>query len=230
MDGRIAGPRGRRWRLSGPDDLARVERLRRWADAIAVGSGTARLDNPTLSLHPEWAPELPPPTRPAPTRVLFDGRGRVSLRARLLDGSAPTVVVTTVRNRRTYPPPIERIDAGRARVDLSAALAALRDRGVRRLLVEGGATIFGSLLADSLFDRFTVYVAPIVIGDPTAPSLIRASRARLPLELLVTERVERLGPGFLVSYRRANRRSVGMPRSHPHPLSVRPIGGAGRPR
>ncbi len=198
-DGRLAFHGGVRARLSGPEDLARVQRLRADSDGIVIGVGTAIADDPSLRVH--WdlldgAPGSPP------ARIVLDSAGRLPESARLLDGSLPTIVATTDRCTRRYPGHVTTIVAGTQRVDLERLYHALYARGHRRLLVEGGAQVLASALRPGLFDRFTVYVAPVVIGETAAPPVVSGPAARrmedvLPLELLA---VDRLGAGYVASY------------------------------
>ncbi|EQD29124.1 2,5-diamino-6-hydroxy-4-(5-phosphoribosylamino)pyrimidine 1-reductase, partial [mine drainage metagenome] len=94
LDGRLAYAEGRRALLSGPEDLRRVQDLRRSLDAILVGSGTVLADDPSLRVHWERVVEDPPLRGAQPTRVVLDARGRLPSGARVLDGSLPTLVFT----------------------------------------------------------------------------------------------------------------------------------------
>lgn len=199
LDGRLALDRGVRARLSGPEDLERVQRLRADADAIVIGVGTAILDDPSLRVH--WEMIGRPPGRP-PTRIVLDSRGRLPATANVLDGSQPTIVAVAERSTRTYPAHVERVVAGRERVELPQLFAELSRRGMQRVMVEGGAQVLASTLTAGLFDRFTVYVAPLLIGASGAPPLIAGPAVgRLedayPLKLLA---VDRLGAGFVASF------------------------------
>lgn len=199
VDGKLAFAGGRRARLSSPEDLVRVQRLRANADAILVGVGTVILDDPSLRVHWEMLGE---PAGKDPTRVVVDASGRTPSDARILDSTAPTLVGTSHQNTRSYPAHVGVIVAGDTTVDLPELFAALPQRGIRRLLVEGGAAILSSVLRAGLFDRFTVYYAPLVIGGTTAPSLVRGPETErledaLPLELAG---VERMGEGHVATY------------------------------
>ena len=115
------------------------------ADAIVVGAGTARADDPSLTVRaPECADARPP------LRVVVDTAGRVPPTGHLFDGSAPTLVATTdlARRRRQLDAwadagaevlVLDRDVAGG--VSLAALLAALGKRDVQGVLVEGGATL-----------------------------------------------------------------------------------------
>jgi len=200
VDGRLAYSGGRRAYLSGPEDLARVQGLRAGVDAIAVGVGTVLADDPSLRVHWEL---LGTPPGPAPTRVVFDSLGRTPETARVLDRSAPTVVLVAEACRRRFPTAIRTVTAGRERVDARLAAARLAELGFGRVLVEGGGTLLSSLLREGLWDRLTVYIAPVVIGGTLAPSLALGPEcpdASGAVRLRRTSSVP-LGPGTLVEYR-----------------------------
>jgi len=205
LDGRLAFAGGRRAGLSGPEDLARVQRLRAHADAILVGVGTVVKDDPSLRVHWEL---LGQPAGKNPTRVIVDASGRTPTSARVLDGSTPTIVATSERSTRAFPRHVSTIVAGTTRVDLSRLFAALAERGIRKLMVEGGAEILSSVLREGLFDRLTIYYAPVVVGGATAPPVVSGPETRGPEELTTLEllSVERLGSGYLTLYAPAGKK------------------------
>jgi len=202
LDGRLAFAGGRRAHLSGPEDLARVQRLRARSDAILVGVGTVVKDDPSLRVH--WELLGLPPGR-NPTRIVVDASGRTPTTARVLDGSAPTIIATSERATRVFPPHVRTIVAGATRVDLERLFATLHDLGFREVMVEGGAEILSSVLRTGLFDRFTVYYAPVVIGGATAPPLASGPETRTADEATHLElvSVERIGVGYLATYARS---------------------------
>jgi len=199
MDGRLAFAAGARARLSSPEDLSRVQRLRSEVDGIVVGVGTVRLDDPSLRVHWELLDRKP---GVAPTRIVVDGRGRTPEGARVLDRTAPTIVLLSQRSARSFPVHVGTVTAGDDRVDLRRAFAELRRRGFRRLLVEGGAAVLASVVRERLFDRWTVYYAPVVIGGATAPPMV-AGPETLGFDGAVRLRLdglERLGEGCVATY------------------------------
>jgi 2,5-diamino-6-(ribosylamino)-4(3H)-pyrimidinone 5'-phosphate reductase len=199
VDGRLAFAKGARARLSGPEDLARVHRLRATSDAILVGVGTVVLDDPSLRVHWELVEGL---ARRSPVRVVVDSSGRTPEHARILDGSVPTIVATSERNHRKYPDSVRTVVSGRDTVDLKRLFSHLRDEGIERLMVEGGARIIASVVRGGLFDRWTIYYAPVVIGSGTAPPLVEGEEAVGPDDLVSVslEGLERLGAGYLATY------------------------------
>ena len=199
VDGRLAYAGGRRARLSGPEDLVRVHRMRSEVGAILVGAGTVIADDPSLRVHWEL---LGTPPRPGPTRIVLDGRGRIPETARVLDGSTPTIIAVSERCERRFPPVVETLVAGADEVELPKLWSALSARGIASVMVEGGGNVIASVLRSGLFDRMTVYVAPVVIGGRTAPSLAIGmespdDRSVVPVRF---EAAERLGEGLLVTY------------------------------
>ena len=176
VDGRVAAADGSsRWLTS---ELARADahELRADAQAIMVGSGTALTDRPSLTVRDAaLVPDNPP------LRVLVDARGRVPGVGPLFETElAPTMVVTTadaaagaVDAWRAAGAKVEVVApaANGAGVDLGDALAVLGREGVLEVLVEGGGTLLGSVLAGEYAQRLVVYVAPLALGSRGTPSL-----------------------------------------------------------
>jgi 2,5-diamino-6-(ribosylamino)-4(3H)-pyrimidinone 5'-phosphate reductase len=199
LDGRLAFAGGKRAKLSSPEDLVRVQKLRANADAILVGVGTVVKDNPSLRVHWDLLDE---PPRKNPTRIVVDASGRTPEGARVLDGSAPTIVATSQRSTRKYPPSVKTIVAGRERVDLPELFRKLYEQGIRRLMVEGGSEVLSSVLRAGLFDRCTVYYAPVLIGGATAPPLASGPETHGPDEAtpMKLAALDRVGEGFVATY------------------------------
>ena len=198
-DGRLAYAGGRPARLSSPEDLRRVQQLRANADAILVGVGTVVKDDPSLRVHWDL---LGLPAGRTPTRIIVDSSGRTPAGARVLDGSIPTIMATSERCTRTFSPPTQTIVVGRTSVDLTQLFVRLHELGIRRLMVEGGAEILSSVLRGGLFDRFTVYYAPTIVGGSTAPPVASGPDpdrpgSTVPLHLVS---LDRLGEGYVVTY------------------------------
>jgi 2,5-diamino-6-(ribosylamino)-4(3H)-pyrimidinone 5'-phosphate reductase len=198
-DGRIAYAGGARARLSSREDLQRVQEMRSVADAILVGVGTVVLDDPSLRVHWDL---IGRPAGTSPTRIVVDATGRTPEAARVLDTSTPTIIGTSERCTRKFPDHVDVIVAGREEVDLVLFFERLYDRGIRRMMVEGGSEILASVFRARLFDRCTVYHAPIVIGGRTAPTVAAgpetpSEREAVGLRLVA---LERLGDGYLATF------------------------------
>ena len=164
VDGRIAtGIGDARW-ISGEDERRISHALRAACDAVLVGVGTATVDDPQLTVR--MVPGA------SPLRVVLDSTLRVSPSARVLDEQAGTLVVTTDRAPeerraalRAKGVAVHVVGPGARGVDLAATLATLRELGVRSLLVEGGARVITSFLAEKLVDRVVIGIAPTIIGS-----------------------------------------------------------------
>jgi GTP cyclohydrolase II len=163
LDGRIATRGGDSKWISGEPERRVSHALRAACDAVLVGAGTVRQDDPQLTVR-----LVPGAT---PLRVVLSSRLGVPQTAKVFSEEAPTMVFTTANadsQRRA-----ELLSAGVAvydvaaapgGVDLAATLAELHQAGVRSLMVEGGAGVITSLLASRLVDRLVVSVSPVIIG------------------------------------------------------------------
>ena len=202
LDGKTAARDGSsRWITSEPARLD-AHRLRAWADAIVVGAGTVAADNPSLTArHPDLTSAW------APLRVVVDAVGRVSTDAKIFDGEAPTLVVTTVAGEPTLAHALSPgVDVAVCAADEAggvsprALLEELGKRDVQGVLLEGGATLAWSFLRDGAVDRIVQYVAPRVVGGAGAPSAVMGDGfapidAALDLSFV---RVDQIGPDIRV--------------------------------
>jgi 2,5-diamino-6-(ribosylamino)-4(3H)-pyrimidinone 5'-phosphate reductase len=195
VDGKIALPGGRGIRLSNDDDMRRVHRLRAQVDAILVGVGTVLKDDPKLTVKPEYARGR------NPLRVVLDSEGKTPDEANVLDGSSPTLVVTSDACEREFPR-ADVLRCGKDEVDLGRLLDHFSKRGIRSVLVEGGSTVIWSFLREGLADELKVFVSSRVLGGRSAPTLaggegVTSLDESIPLRL---ERTRRLGDGVLLEY------------------------------
>ena len=204
IDGRIAERGGNsRW-ISSPESRRLVHRMRAACDAVLVGGGTVRQDDPLL---------LPTLARAArtPLRVVLDGRLDVPDGARLLATVADGPVLL-VGSSGADPARREALRARGVEVacvpgegDIVAAadlLDLLGRRGVTSVLAEGGAAVAASLLAARAVDRLVVFVAPLLLGDPLARPIvddlgIRALANGLRFRI---EGIRRCGPDAMIEF------------------------------
>jgi 2,5-diamino-6-(ribosylamino)-4(3H)-pyrimidinone 5'-phosphate reductase len=161
-DGKIAGRERRQVRISSPEDLERVKKLRSEVDAVLVGVGTILADDPHLTIKGG------PPDK-NPLRIVLDSDGRTPDNARVLDGRARTIIVTSSRCSKTWPN-AEPLRLGEVMVDLRMLMRELDSRGVKALLVEGGGETIYSFFADDLVDEYRVFVGSMVLGGREAPT------------------------------------------------------------
>ncbi|ACG74058.1 riboflavin biosynthesis protein RibD [Anaeromyxobacter sp. K] len=198
LDGRIATRTGdARW-VSGEAARAWVHRLRDRVDAVLVGAGTARADDPRLTTR------LPRGGRD-PIRVVLDSDLSLPRTLALFRGGspAPTLVAhASAAPARRYGPGVElvRCRRGKGGVDLRDLLAKLAARGVAHLLVEGGAHVHARFLEAGLVDRVAVFVAPKIAGGDGVPLVAGRGPARMA-DALRLEQVafERVGDDVLVT-------------------------------
>jgi len=178
-DGYLDDASPRRLILSGPADLDRVDEVRAGCDAILVGAQTVRQDNPRLLIRdPRRSARRAARGLPEhPARVTLTATGDLDPQARFFAPGALRLVYCATpalgRARTQLPASAVLIDAGDP-LSLDLVLNDLAERGVLRLMVEGGAQLLGAFLAGDLADELNLAVAPFFVADPdpnTAPRL-----------------------------------------------------------
>ncbi len=197
--------------ISSQRDKERVDRLRAESDAVMVGGRTLHDEDPSLTVRSEplraERRRLGEPANPSKVGV----SSRLHLRPDcqfLTAGPARIILFTTQRTEASQLSMLREREAevhvlGDQRVDLVQALHVLADCGVRRLLLEGGATLNAEMLRLGLVDEVTVFVAPVIFSGETAPTLAGgvglAGEAAIRLELIRMEQWE--DGGLLLHYR-----------------------------
>ncbi|NEA14247.1 bifunctional diaminohydroxyphosphoribosylaminopyrimidine deaminase/5-amino-6-(5-phosphoribosylamino)uracil reductase RibD, partial [Streptomyces halstedii] len=197
LDGRVAAADATsRW-ITSAESRADVHRLRAESDAVVIGSGTARADDPQLGVRGvEGAVQ--------PLRVVVDtGATAVRPGARILDPTAPTLIAVAQDAETAHLPQDAVLRLPRAAIgpglDIPALLAALHTRGVRSVLLEGGPVLAGSFVAARCVDTVVGYLAPVLLGaGPAALADAGITTIAQALRLAVTETV-RIGPDLRVT-------------------------------
>jgi 5-amino-6-(5-phosphoribosylamino)uracil reductase len=179
VDGYIDTASAARLVLSGDEDLDRVDAVRASCDAILVGAGTIRRDNPRLLVRSlarrdgRVASGLPA----NPAKVTISGSGDLDPAARFFadDNAAKLVYVrsSAAAGTRQRLGPAATVVAAGDPLDLRGVLADLAARGVARLLVEGGSLVHTQFLVTGLADELQLAIAPFFVGDPAAPRFVR---------------------------------------------------------
>ncbi len=172
FDGRIAPAGGRRVWLTGPESRREVHRLRAGFDAILVGRRTWEADDPRLTVRGSITPRV------APVPVLLDRQGRATAELRALgEATGATGIVATsseraaaLQQRLGALADVLAVPATPHGLDLRTLLASLHERGVTRVLCEGGGRLAASLLSARLVDRIYLFVAPVFIGRGGVPA------------------------------------------------------------
>jgi diaminohydroxyphosphoribosylaminopyrimidine deaminase / 5-amino-6-(5-phosphoribosylamino)uracil reductase len=162
LDGRIATPSGRSFWISGATDVLHTHRLRALFDAIIVGAGTVRADDPLLTTR------LCP--GPSPVRVVIDTERRLNAVHRVFQGGPRTILMCAAdtsgpdRHGDASVMPVGRAPNGDG-LDIPAMLAILATLGLPRIFVEGGGITMSRFLAAGALDRLHVTVAPLLLGS-----------------------------------------------------------------
>jgi 5-amino-6-(5-phosphoribosylamino)uracil reductase len=202
--------------LSGPQDLDEVDELRAAADAILVGAGTIRADDPRLLVRdPARVARRERDGRPPhPLRVTLTATGELDPAARFFAGPGTPVVYATARAARAARANLgERavvIDAG-AELTVGAVLEDLyTERTVGTLLIEGGAGILREALAGNLADELRLAIAPFFVGDEAAPRFaLPASYPHDYAHPMTLLSVRRVGTVAVHHYRLSSRQAPG---------------------
>ena len=182
LDGYLDSSAPRRLVLSSTEDLDRVDEVRACSDAIMVGAGTVRADDPRLLVRSltSRAERVERGLPATPTKVTVTGRGDLDRSARFFStGETEKLVFSTSpaagRLRRTMDGVATVIDCGPS-VSMTRVVEDLHDRGVRRLMVEGGGRVHTQFLTGDLVDELQLVVAPLFVGDSRAPRFVGDGR------------------------------------------------------
>jgi 2,5-diamino-6-(ribosylamino)-4(3H)-pyrimidinone 5'-phosphate reductase len=214
-DGKIDTFRRTGAAISSPRDKERVDRLRAEADAVMVGGRTLLDEDPKLTVKSESLRDerVQRGLHPNPIKVGVVSEANLRPDSKFLTtGPANIVIFTTRRTSKQSVSLLESLGVqvfreDSEKVNLPKALETLKQIGVKRLMVEGGATLNFELLHLGLVDEVAAYVAPMIFGGATAPTLaggagLERSEA-IPLKLASVETWE--DGGVLLKYILENR-------------------------
>jgi diaminohydroxyphosphoribosylaminopyrimidine deaminase / 5-amino-6-(5-phosphoribosylamino)uracil reductase len=160
LDGRIATPTGASKYINGPIALDVLHHLRARVDAVVVGVGTVIADDPLLTVRRV-------PGR-SPARVIIDPNGRLPSASQCLrDDGPPTYVIRNTGNCDLSPCEILEVPQVDGGLCPHAIVTALHERGMTRILIEGGAVTVSRFIAAGAVDRLYLLVAPMLLGSGT---------------------------------------------------------------
>ncbi len=159
LDGRIATFTGHSRDINNSCALDHLHRLRANVDAVLVGAGTIVADDPQLNVRRTAGNN--------PARIVLDPNGRTQGRERWLadDGARRIVISGVERPRPEGCDELIVLPRREGRISPADICAALFERGLRRILVEGGARTIANFMEAKALDRLHVLVAPVIIGS-----------------------------------------------------------------
>lgn len=189
LDGRIATSTGHSKYINGPAGLAHLHRLRSLMDGVVIGVGTAIADDPQLTVRRASGPQ--------PVRVVIDPSGRLGANARVFAADGVRRLLIIAHGTPCPPTPgveVIALPVVDGQLAPAAILSALATRGLRRILIEGGADTVSRFLAAGCLDRLHVMVSPIIIGSgresvilPEIKSIDHALRPPIRVHLIDDE-------------------------------------------
>ncbi|KPJ98042.1 MAG: hypothetical protein AMK71_12075 [Nitrospira bacterium SG8_35_4] len=182
LDGRIATARGESKWITGPEARALVHRLRNEVDAVLVGIGTVKKDNPSLDCRAKGGRN--------PYRIILDSTLQIPLNSKVLKhGDGKTIIAATVRapkkkieqlrkqghtvlivrgagTAKTNQP--GRPGSGRLRVNLKRLMKELGKMEITAVMIEGGSSVAAAALSEKVVDKVVFFIAPKIIGGTDA--------------------------------------------------------------
>jgi len=199
-DGKIASPTRKQMRISSEEDIQRMYRLRNEVDAVLVGIGTILADDPKLTVKESYV-EHPK----HPLRVILDSTCRTPPQALVLNAVSKTLIITAEGHQKTYDGAhIEVVECRTDKegfIDLNCVLDLLYNKGVRKLLVEGGGMIIWNFLKKKVVDDLFIFIGPCIIGGKDTPTVADGDGIG-PGEVITLKIIEvtKVGAGVLIHY------------------------------
>ncbi|MEW2635411.1 dihydrofolate reductase family protein [Streptomyces sp. NPDC048389] len=177
VDGYIDDASPDRLLLSNSEDFDRVDQVRAESDAILIGAGTIRADNPRLLVNSEQrrADRVARGLPEYPLKVTISGSGNLDPDAKFWHHGGEKVAYTTDAGEEKLRAGLEGlasvVSLGTS-IDFGALLDDLGERGIKQLMVEGGGSIHTAFLSQGLADEVHLAIAPLVVGDTAAPRFL----------------------------------------------------------
>ena len=172
LDGKIATKSGDSKWISGDESRRHVHFLRYTSDAIMVGVNTVLTDDPQLTSRCSYRGGM---AKKQPLRVIVDTTGRTPVTARVFNEPGKVLLAlggkVSPSQKRAYVKlgaELLELPSKRGLVELEELLMTLGKKQITSVLVEGGATLLGSLCDQNIVDKIIVFIAPIIIGGEKA--------------------------------------------------------------
>jgi diaminohydroxyphosphoribosylaminopyrimidine deaminase / 5-amino-6-(5-phosphoribosylamino)uracil reductase len=184
LDGKIATASGKSKWITGPDARKRVQKLRKWADAIMVGGETVRKDKPSLTVRSAKSPNCELRNWRQPERIIVSNSMTAEKAAKLLPAGKPPIVANA-----------------KSRKEWLQIMKKLGEQNITALLVEGGGELAASMLKMEVVNKVEFYIAPKILGGKhSRPVIGGASPDSLTEALnLKNVKVKKIGDDICVS-------------------------------
>ena len=200
-DGKIALPTKNQIRISSDEDIERMYKLRNECDAVLVGVGTILADDPKLTVKEKYVKK---PNQPI--RVILDTNCKTPENALAVNEKAKTLIFTSNECKKNYNKNVEIVKCRTDKdglIELKEMLEILFQKGIKKLMIEGGGTVIWNFLKQGFVDVLYVYVGPIIIGGKDTPTLadgdgIFDEKEKIKLEFAD---MKKLGEGILIHYK-----------------------------
>ena len=178
-DGKIATIERRQTRISGSQDFDRMDELRATSDAIMIGIGTVLSDNPSLTVKSKERREKRRSMglEEIPARVVVDSMARTPIDADIFKKGEGKRIIAVCENApevnvSELSKLADIICLGEKSVDLEKLLFELYNLGIKKLMVEGGATLNWGLISEGLVDEIYTFIGNMIVGGKSAPTLV----------------------------------------------------------
>jgi len=201
LDGKIETKMSK-LKLSSKKDTVRVHKLRAKVDAILIGKNTLEIDNPTLSVRHTVGKN--------PTRIILDSHGTIKSSSKILQtcDKIQTIIVTTnlisaANLSRLRKFPIQIITCGNSSVNISKLLKILHNKGIKKIIVEGGGTINWSFLKHGFVDELIITIAPYILGGSNSKTLVEGDGFKnlLSATKLKLKKIQKINNELVVFYK-----------------------------
>jgi 2,5-diamino-6-(ribosylamino)-4(3H)-pyrimidinone 5'-phosphate reductase len=196
-DGKIASPSGKQIRISCDEDIKRMYELRNESDAVLVGINTVLSDDPKLTVKDKYVKN---PKHPI--RIVLDTYCKTPTDALVVNNISKTLIITSEKCNKKYGENVEVILCDKdddGFINLEKLMAILENKGINKLMVEGGGTVIWNFLKSGLADDFYIYVGSIIIGGSNTPTISgKVDDKNIKLKLVKTKNI---GDGILLHYR-----------------------------
>ena len=201
LDGKIETKMSK-LKLSSKKDTVRVHKLRAKVDAILIGKNTLEIDNPTLSVRHTVGKN--------PIRIILDSHGTIKSSSKILQtcDKIQTIIVTTnlisaANLSRLRKFPIQIITCGNSSVNISKLLKILHNKGIKKIIVEGGGTINWSFLKHGFVDELIITIAPYILGGSNSKTLVEGDGFKnlLSATKLKLKKIQKINNELIVFYK-----------------------------